>query len=64
MEAWAESIADKHGFTEISHTLRFPPCPLPYFAGVAGFRGATVDGGDLLGLAAGLAREAGIIVRW
>ncbi len=46
------------------HNLRFTDCTLADIDGVAGLRGATVDGGDLLGLAASLAREAGIIVRW
>ncbi|NEW42345.1 pentapeptide repeat-containing protein [Nocardia cyriacigeorgica] len=50
--------------TATRHNLRFTDCTLADIDGVAGLRGATVDGGDLLGLAASLAREAGITVRW
>ncbi|MFE3445494.1 pentapeptide repeat-containing protein [Nocardia sp. NPDC059180] len=50
--------------TGARHNLRFTDCTLADINGVTSLRGATVDGGDLLGLAASLAREAGITVRW
>lgn len=44
--------------------VRFVDCVLTNLRGVTDLRGATVAGGDLLGLAAALAREAGISVEW
>lgn len=48
----------------IQQNVRFRNCTLTGLVGVSGLRGATVDGGDLLGLAACLAQEAGINVEW
>ncbi|MCE5292164.1 MAG: pentapeptide repeat-containing protein [Nocardiaceae bacterium] len=44
--------------------VRFVDCIMANLRGVADLRGSTVEGGDLLGLAAALAREAGISVEW
>nr|WP_245541610.1 pentapeptide repeat-containing protein [Smaragdicoccus niigatensis] len=44
--------------------VRFVDCIMANLRGVTDLRGATIQGGDLLGLAAALAREAGISVEW
>lgn len=48
----------------LHHNVRFEDCVLVNIGGVAGLKGATVQGGDLFGLAASLARQAGIAVEW
>ncbi|MGY2090478.1 pentapeptide repeat-containing protein [Nocardia gipuzkoensis] len=49
---------------EMQHNVQFVDCALIDVGGVRGLAGSTVNGGDLLGLAASLAREVGIGVEW
>lgn len=49
---------------DLQHNVRFEDCVLANITGVASLKGATIQGGDLFGLAASLAREAGIAVEW
>jgi uncharacterized protein YjbI with pentapeptide repeats len=48
----------------VQQNLRFEDCDLTGIYGVTALRGATVQGGDLEGLASTLARELGITVEW
>ncbi|MFE1594268.1 pentapeptide repeat-containing protein [Nocardia sp. NPDC058705] len=48
----------------IQQNLRFEDCDLTGIYGVTALRGATIQGGDLQGLASTLARELGITVEW
>ncbi len=49
---------------QMQHNVQFSDCTLIDISGVRGMAGATVNGGDLLGLAGSLAREVGIGVEW